>query len=67
MFRRKRRVAAEGPVLTVELVGAVLWMVWGRARDGWRQEREETAEQTAAELAVRLQESRVQSVCLKID
>ena len=55
-FRRKRRVTVEGPVLTVELVGTVLWMAWERARDGWRREREETAEQTAAELAVRLQE-----------
>ena len=56
VFRRKRRVAVEGPVLTVERVGTVLWMAWERARDGWRREREETAEQTAAELAVRLQE-----------
>ena len=53
VFRRKRRVAVEGPVLTVERVGTVLWMAWERARDGWRREREETAEQTAAELAVR--------------
>ena len=59
VFRRKRRVAVEGPVLTVELVGTVLWMAWERARDGWRREREETAEQTAAELAVRMQ-ARVQ-------
>ena len=63
VFRKKRRIAAEGPVLTVELVGAVLWMAWERASDGWRQEREETAEQTAAELAVRLQESKGAEEC----
>ena len=34
VFRKKRRVAVEGPVLTVELVGTVLWMAWERARDG---------------------------------
>ena len=56
VFKKKRRVAVQGPALTVELVGSVLWMAWEWARDGWRREREETAEQTAAELAVRLQQ-----------
>ena len=56
VFRKKRRVAVQGPALTVELVGTVLWMARERARDGWRREREETAEQTSAELAVRLQQ-----------
>ena len=56
VFRKKRRAVVEGPVPTVELVGAVLWMAWERAREGWRRETEETAEQTEAELAVRQQE-----------
>jgi hypothetical protein len=55
VFKKKRRVAVQGPALTVELVGSVLWMAWEWARDGWRREREETAEQTAAELAVKMQ------------
>ena len=32
VFRKKRSAIVEGPVLTVELVGTVLWMAWERWR-----------------------------------
>ena len=56
MFRKKRRAVVEGPVLAVELVGTVLWLAWESWREREKTRREETAEQTAAELAVRQQE-----------
>ena len=59
VFRKKRRAVVEGPILACQWSWWVLYCGW-RERAQWRERektrREETAEQTAAELAVRQQE-----------
>ena len=61
VFRKKRRAVVEGPVLSVELVGTVLWMAWESWRGKDMARREATAEQTAAEQLAQ-QQKRVQRV-----
>ena len=47
VFRKKRRAVVEGPIMLVELVGAVLWMAWEswRREKSWQRERQQQSRQ----------------------